>query len=307
MATATDVLVRAQHIAVKVRAGVRRFGLRTTAIGAAHLLWLRIRRPAESHVRVDTGAARPLDFRFGCPRQVMPALVVFRAFTEPEFDLLRRVLQPGSTFFDVGGGIGTYAVTAATLVDGPVHVFEPTSESAAMIRRNALVNRVGDKIEVNQVALSDAVGYSTIVSGHNTFTNNVGTVTEAPAYDDDATVTVTTLDAFCAARGIEHVDMLKVDVAGYEPMVVAGAERMLSEGRVDLVTLELSLRFLDTYRQLLRHGYRFFYCEDGNLLPVSNLDPGTLINERPSVFTVNIVAALETAIPRLQRLGIDCG
>ena len=229
----------------------------------------------------------------------MPTLVLFQSFTEPEFALFERVLRPGSTFVDVGGGIGTYSVTAAKQLNGIVHVFEPTPENAEAIRHNARTNGVGERIEVHQLALSDSVGYSTIVSGHNTFTNNVGEVSSDPSQTEDP-VAVTTLDAFCADHGLDHIDVLKVDVAGYEPEVIAGAARMLSEQRIDVITLELSLEFLPTYRTLQDHGYGCFYTDDGALLPVANLDPLTLIEQRPSVFTVNVVAVSDAAYPAVR-------
>jgi FkbM family methyltransferase len=50
----------------------------------------------------------------------------------------------------------------------------------------------------------------------------------------DQTVPVMSLDTYCTENGIAHIDVLKVDVQGHEPAVLRGAERMLSEGRIDV-------------------------------------------------------------------------
>ena len=39
---------------------------------------------------------------------------------------------------------------------------------------------------------------------------------------------------------VERIDVLKVDVEGYEPAVLRGAARLLSEGRVGAVVCELN-------------------------------------------------------------------
>lgn len=52
------------------------------------------------------------------------------------------------------------------------------------------------------------------------------------------TVQVETLDRFLRERDIDTVDILKIDVEGFEMQVLAGAEEALSENRVALVKLE---------------------------------------------------------------------
>jgi Methyltransferase FkbM domain len=52
-------------------------------------------------------------------------------------------------------------------------------------------------------------------------------------------VTVTTLDEYCAANGIERIDLLENDTQGYELEVLRGAESLMAAGRIRLVYLEL--------------------------------------------------------------------
>jgi hypothetical protein len=53
-------------------------------------------------------------------------------------------------------------------------------------------------------------------------------------------VTTETLDAFCAKQGVDSLPILKMDVQGGEGLVLAGAERMLSAGAIDLIYTEVN-------------------------------------------------------------------
>lgn len=49
---------------------------------------------------------------------------------------------------------------------------------------------------------------------------------------------LTTGDFYCAKRGIDHIDLLKLDVEGAESTVLKGFSRMLEEARIAAVQFE---------------------------------------------------------------------
>jgi hypothetical protein len=51
-------------------------------------------------------------------------------------------------------------------------------------------------------------------------------------------VRLETADAFCVERGIQRVNLLKIDTEGYEMNVLRGAEKLLAEGRIDFILAE---------------------------------------------------------------------
>jgi hypothetical protein len=75
-----------------------------------------------------------------------------------------------------------------------------------------------------------------------------------------------TLDGFCIVQGIERINFLKVDVEGFERAVFHGADRLLSENRVDFICFEISRDPLKgagiesrmVFESLERHGYRAY-------------------------------------------------
>jgi hypothetical protein len=53
-------------------------------------------------------------------------------------------------------------------------------------------------------------------------------------------ITVVSLDDEAARLGIERIDLMKIDVKGYEPKVLAGAKRILNEGRIGAILCEFN-------------------------------------------------------------------
>jgi hypothetical protein len=57
-------------------------------------------------------------------------------------------------------------------------------------------------------------------------------------------VAVLTLDEETERLGIDRIDMIKIDVEGYEPKVLAGARRLLREGRIRAILCEFNEEWL---------------------------------------------------------------
>jgi hypothetical protein len=83
-------------------------------------------------------------------------------------------------------------------------------------------------------------------------------------------VPVLRLDDYANSGGIEAVSLMKLDVEGFEPEVLSGAEGILKEGRIEAIFTEVSAEaqaragfdaqaYLD---RLKAFGYETFYCRD---------------------------------------------
>ena len=54
-------------------------------------------------------------------------------------------------------------------------------------------------------------------------------------------VPITTIDEFSAKEMIDHIDILKLDIEGYELKALVGADKLLNEQKIDLIYLEVCL------------------------------------------------------------------
>lgn len=79
-------------------------------------------------------------------------------------------------------------------------------------------------------------------------------------------VSLTTIDEFCAARGVVSIDYLKIDTEGNDLNVLIGAAAMLDRNAIKIIAAEVSTNhdnmrhvpFDDIYRFMCPKGYRVF-------------------------------------------------
>jgi FkbM family methyltransferase len=138
---------------------------------------------------------------------------------EPE--LWRQVmssLRPGDTIADVGAFIGLYSIAMAKQVApiGHVFAFEPDPQNRRGLERNIVLNSVKERISVAPFAVG---------ARRQTVQFSAGQSSESSvARDGSISVDQITLDDFFERKG---VDVLKVDVEGYEAEVLRGARSLL--------------------------------------------------------------------------------
>ena len=223
------------------------------------------------------------------------------------FELLRRAPAPSPRrlcLFDVGANQGGYAELALDAVGGlepDIHCFEP-SPAAFAVLSSRLGNRSG--VHLNQFALgrvaetrvlhSDEPG-SGLASLTQRRLDHVGLT---HAHTD--TVTVRTIDDYCAAHDIGTIDLLKIDVEGHELDVLEGARGIFSQRRVRLVAFEFGGCNIDT-RTYVRDFWYFF--KDAGARGLYRIMPGGRLfhirryDESVEAFrTTNFLAVLDDTI-----------
>jgi len=179
--------------------------------------------------------------------------------------------------FDVGANVGTYTkeIISAGVNANVIYSFEPHPVTYGVLKSNLAPFR--QVITVNQ-ALSNENAKMKLFdradeegSSHASLSSEVFSEVHYVG-TTSATVDVVTLDGFCAQKGIETIDFLKIDVEGYEINVLRGANTMLSERNIRVIQFEFTQlnsilgvffkdiydmlsKYYDIYR-LLPHGLR---------------------------------------------------
>lgn len=145
-----------------------------------------------------------------------------------DLDLQRLTASdPLRTIFDVGGNFGQTALhLAAAFPKAHVYSFEPVPSSFQRLQKSAAHYPA---ISPFNLAIGDQAGVLPIHVTPNAETN---TFLAHAGSTDSLDVPMETLDDFTAAHHIETIDLLKIDVEGYELMVLKGAETLLSRQAV---------------------------------------------------------------------------
>lgn len=176
--------------------------------------------------------------------------------------------------FDVGANVGAYSEQVLRLVGPDVKIFAFEPSAAAF---EALQARFGEhaNVELQRKGVSAHSGTATLWSAVP------GSVLGTMFHDETTNADVrgepielVSLDEFCAEKGVERIDLLKLDVEGGELEALRGATRLLSANAIDLIQFEfgqpsLAARsfFGDLYR-LLNPRFELFRVLPNALEPI---------------------------------------
>jgi FkbM family methyltransferase len=174
-------------------------------------------------------------YRFAFPIY-RPLYSVFKSYADrAERELLTRILAEGSVVVDAGANIGVYSEFLSKCVGpgGVVHSFEPDPNNFMRLRE-ALAS--APNVRANQLAVSDRTGESVLYISaelnvdHRAYSSEGETRRTLP-------IRSITLDDYFQPG--ERVDLIKMDIQGYELHALRGADRLLAENPGAKLLLEL--------------------------------------------------------------------
>lgn len=180
-------------------------------------------------------------------------------------DCWLRLAKTARVVFDVGANAGIYSLAAiSSNPAAKVYAFEPTPEIAARLRSTATFNQL-DQLHVQEFAVSDAPGHAVLIRCRGAHGTNEGMNFIRNDIETGERVRTETLDAFCRDRSIDRIDLMKIDVQGHEAAVLRGASKLLNEGRIGVILLELNwwsddvahCPAMESVQQLAAAGFRF--------------------------------------------------
>jgi FkbM family methyltransferase len=146
---------------------------------------------------------------------------------------LRDHVNAGDVSLVIGAHVGIYVLSLAkwSAPGGHVYAFEPNPATRAILRKHVRLNDAVGAIDVVGYAVSAAPGEATFCAYGIEGFSRLGVPNPEVRADPTAlTVSVTTVDAFCAERTVMP-DWITVDVEGYEAAVLAGARDTIAAGR----------------------------------------------------------------------------
>jgi len=164
-------------------------------------------------------------------------------------EFLLSQFAPDRVFVDVGANVGAYSLRAAAK-GMQVVSFEPNPENVALLRKNAELNRLS--LDLHECALGSSEGRVRLSQ-----TGGTSKVTE----NEGIEVPLATLDSF----NLPWVDLMKIDVEGYEFDVVEGARKTLERCHPNIM-VEMhhwlgAEKEASMFRIFGELGYRFEYLD----------------------------------------------
>jgi len=164
---------------------------------------------------------------------------IYFGIMEPDETLwVKTWLGQGMTVVDVGANVGYYTLLAASLVgvSGKVLAIEPSPYAYNRLQEAVASNQLS-QVVTRQCALGSVEGEMTLYSPPSD--NHTPSMIFA-GQAGGIGVKVTSLDNCLQEWHGATVDLLKLDVEGFEPHVLAGASSALKSGRIRAILCEFN-------------------------------------------------------------------
>ena len=194
---------------------------------------------------------------------------------------LQSIQKP--IIFDCGAKYGSSVERFKKLYpNSEIHCFEPVKTSIQKIQENFKNN--------NSIILNNCgVGDTNEKKVFNEYEGRVGISSFREIKKDTAwavdrlneekepkkyEVNIITLDKYCSENNINEINIMKIDVQGYETNVLEGAKNLLKLSKIDLIEMELhhdnlynfESSYYDLEKYLIPNKYRLFSVSRGGSL-----------------------------------------
>jgi FkbM family methyltransferase len=203
---------------------------------------------------------------------------------------IRRLTAPGMTVLDIGANVGAHTLLFSSLVGGTGRVvaFEPTEFAFAKLRKNAALNPELP-VEIVRTALADHT------SPQQEADFRASWQSDGTRVNGLSTVDFVRLDDWAAQHALSRVDLIKLDVDGYEYPVIAGGLDTIARSRPTFIIEATGLHFADPARnpfEVLRSlRYGFWDIEGREQIGLDTLR--TRLPADDQSFSINLIARPE--------------
>ncbi len=161
---------------------------------------------------------------------------------------LANHLKDGATVIEVGANMGYYTLLAASKVGptGKVISFEANPDLCALVHKSIEINGFSDYCEVINKAATDKAGTVSFQRWkEHTGLSSIAFYNQEYVrqnYDsvDEISVETVSLDSFLEERGVLHVDVIKIDAEGCEPLIFKGLKNTFERNEELAVIFELN-------------------------------------------------------------------
>jgi FkbM family methyltransferase len=194
---------------------------------------------------------------------------------------VKRLLRPKSVVFDVWANFGYYSLMMYQALEQQctIHCFEPVEATYKRLVRNIDLNDASKAITSHCLGLSDRSGVGGLVQQIG---NSGAARICAPGHGQE--ISLATLDEFCDAQRIASLDLIKMDVQGFEPRVLRGGEHSIRKYR-PIMLIELDPDMLqfqqsspaDLVEMVRGFNYTLHVAKRDRLCPLFDLPTGAQV------------------------------
>lgn len=188
---------------------------------------------------------------------------------EEVFFALSNTIKPGDTVLDVGANVGIFTSHMAKLVGprGRVHAFEPEPNNFRVLEET-VSHRKLHNVSLHRTALGATSSLKKLYLSH--FNAGMHRLYKSEVCGEESIITeVQTIDSVFKPN---EISVIKIDIEGFEPYALFGAESLIAQSKVTIISEHCPPSILETgasvakYISWLRyHQFRVFNCSNEEL------------------------------------------
>ena len=190
--------------------------------------------------------------------------IALKVFERSETAFLEATVKEGDVCVDVGANVGYFTHLFAQRVgeSGRVVAVEPIKRNAKLIEVNSVINGTDGHVTVINKAVSESESGSTSFSLRNDSASSSITEEEnTPERDNPLNTSTTRIEVLCdpldtiiTDQGLSKIDVLKMDIEGYEYRALLGMGKVLSSDtlRPNTMMIELFSKHLECFNNSIR-------------------------------------------------------
>jgi FkbM family methyltransferase len=195
--------------------------------------------------------------------------------------LLEALVPPGGRVVDLGTHVGTFTLSAAALGFEVIGV-EASPRNASLLKASLERNRF-ERVRLVNAAVSDRPGTLEFCQA-----GPYGHVAASGHWPANVRVPAVAVDDLLDDHGWQHVDLIKMDIEGYEVAGLKGLARRLSRADAPPLFVESNGHTLSFFGQTPAHlkaclktfGYQVYQVEGRRLISTrpADLQPATCVD-----------------------------
>jgi FkbM family methyltransferase len=224
-----------------------------------------------------------------CLDEVIDSSIYYEGcFEKDTTEAINKVCKEGFYVLDIGANVGCHTLRFAKIVGpkGKVIAFEPMPWARNKLKRNLELNNFSN-VEVEKIGLSNTISIKKA-----SFRNSWSLSSKKNTNNIDVEIQFTTVDLYIKQKSITKIDLIKLDIDGYEFKVLQGALKSLKLMK-PIIIIELGVYTLknvgDNIDDLVQFvsslGYGFY--NEKTMQKYLNVD--LLIKSIPKNKTINVL------------------
>lgn len=171
-----------------------------------------------------------------------PQMIIYRQWESDLSKFMVSSVDKNTYFVDVGANFGYFTCLVASKIglggNGAVLSIEPNPKIRALLYKNVQINWSMAPVEIHECAVSENNGYVQFSVPADRAANAGISISNPSKFDTSFIVETKPIDALTNGRS---VDIMKIDVEGFETAVLKGAAKTIENSPNIIIVLEWSI------------------------------------------------------------------